>query len=92
MGATELLATRVTPDIKKRVTGVVREEFLTESIWLRRLVLRELQVVASEDGAHRRRDERATLSIGSFSNKRAPGSSLSVRLKAPASAASVKKC
>jgi len=82
MGATELLATRVTPDIKKRVTGVVREEFLTESIWLRRLVLRELQVVASEDGAHRRTDERATLSIGSFSNKRAPGSILSVRLKA----------
>jgi hypothetical protein len=51
VGAAEVLTTRVTPEIKGRVAGVVREEFLTELIWLRRLVLRELQADVSEDGA-----------------------------------------
>ena len=46
MGATEILTTRVTPEIKEQVKGVVRGEFLTESIWLRRLVLRELRAAA----------------------------------------------
>lgn len=49
MAATEVLTTRMTPEIKERVTGAIREEFLRESIWLRRLVLRALQTTASTD-------------------------------------------
>ena len=80
MGATELLATRVTPDIKERVTGVVREEFLTESIWLRRLVLRELQAKSSEDTVTRHGGDGSTPARGPCSKRREPTSSLYVRL------------
>ncbi len=81
MGATELLATRVTPDIKERVSGIVREEFLTESIWLRRLVLRGLRAAGSEDGARHHGHVFAGASRGQCSKQRALGSSLYVRLR-----------
>jgi len=81
VGATEILATRVTPEIKARVTGVVREEFLTESIWLRRLVLRELRADGSEDGARQRGHGPAADGRGRCSDKGAPGPSLYVRLR-----------
>jgi hypothetical protein len=42
MDATEILKTRVTPDIKGRVAQTAREELLTEAVWLRRLVARAL--------------------------------------------------
>lgn len=70
----------MTPEIKERVGGVVREEFLTESIWLRRLVLRELRTHRSESGARHRHDGPATDARGRCSEKRAPGSNLYVRL------------
>ena len=81
MGATEILATRVTPDIKERVTDVVREEFLTESIWLRRLVLRELQAISSEDSALQRCGNRSTVVRGQCSRRREPIASLYVRMR-----------
>jgi hypothetical protein len=81
VGATEILATRVTPDIKERVTDVVREEFLTESIWLRRLVLRELQAISSEDLAQRRRCNGSSAVRGQCSRRREPISSLYVRMR-----------
>jgi hypothetical protein len=71
----------VTPDIKERVTGVVRDEFLTESIWLRRLVLRELRGATSENGARHCGDVPAADARGRCSDRRAPGSSLYVRLR-----------
>ena len=80
MGATEILATRVTPDIKERVTDVVRAEFLTESIWLRRLILRELQAVSSEDSA-RRQCRIGSAAVGQCSRRREPISSLYVRMR-----------
>lgn len=43
MTATEILKTRVTPDIKARVTEITQGELLTEAVWLRRLVARELR-------------------------------------------------
>jgi hypothetical protein len=43
MGATEVIKTRLTPEDKARVATVTQTELLSESIWLRRLVLRELQ-------------------------------------------------
>lgn len=80
MGATEILATRVTPDIKERVTGVVREEFLTESIWLRRLVLRELRAISSGDSEPRACGGGSTPVRGQCSRRREPISSLYVRM------------
>lgn len=71
----------MTPDIKERVTGVVREEFLTESIWLRRLVLRELQAVSSDDSAPRRCGIGSTALLAQCSRRREPISSLYVRLR-----------
>lgn len=50
MGATEVIKTRITPETKARVAEVTQAQLLTESIWLRRLVLRELRAAASEDG------------------------------------------
>ena len=81
MGATEILTTRITPEIKEQVTGVVRDDFLTESIWLRRLVLRELRVIGSEGAARHRGQEPAADARGRCSDKRAPGPSLYIRLR-----------
>lgn len=80
MGATEILSTRITPEIKQQVTAVVRGEFLTESIWLRRLVLKELLASGSEDGG-RHPAEAQAVARGRCSDKCAPRSSLYVRLQ-----------
>ena len=71
----------MTPDIKERVTDAVREEFLTESIWLRRLVLRELQAISSEDSASRRCGKGSIAVGGQCSRRREPISSLYVRMR-----------
>lgn len=71
----------MTPDIKERVTDVVRKEFLTESIWLRRLVLRKLQAVSSDDSAPRRWGNGSTAVRGQCSRRREPISSLYIRLR-----------
>lgn len=42
MGATEVIKTRLTREDKARVATVTQAELLSESVWLRRLVLREL--------------------------------------------------
>jgi len=81
VGATEILSTRITAEIKEQVAAVAREEFLTESIWLRRLVLRELRAGGSEDAMRHRGDVPAGAARGRCSDKRPPGSSLYVRLR-----------
>lgn len=78
MGATEILSTRVTPEVKERVAGAVRQEFLTESIWLRRLVLRELRE-GSEGAAQHHTD--LPNPRGRCSTQRMPGAGLYVRLR-----------
>ena len=50
MGATEIIKTRITPETKARVAEVTQAQLLTESIWLRRLVLKELRAAQSEGG------------------------------------------
>jgi hypothetical protein len=80
VGATEVLTTRVTPDVKERVTAIVREQFLTESIWLRRLVLQELQAMSSEDAVPRRCGNGSTPVRGQCSTRSEPDSSVHVRL------------
>ena len=47
MTATEILKTRVTLEMKARVTEITQAELLTEAAWLRRLVGRAIQVHAS---------------------------------------------
>jgi Bacterial mobilisation protein (MobC) len=48
MGCTEFLKARVSPEIKQRAKAVAEREFLSETAWLKRLVLREIQ--ARDDG------------------------------------------
>jgi hypothetical protein len=77
MDVTEVLKTRVTPETKARVAEVTRAQQLTESIWLRRLILKELQATRLE-GAQRHDD--APIAHGRCS--KAPlGPSLYVRLR-----------
>lgn len=80
MGATEVLRTRITPDTKARVAEVTRKQLITESIWLRRLVLRELRAYGAEDGT-RHGDANVGAARGRCSKGRAPGSSLYVKLR-----------
>lgn len=59
---------------------VIRGEFLTESIWLRRLVLRELQTVSSGAVARHCAGE-STPVRGQCSTRREPTSGLYVRMR-----------
>lgn len=81
MDATEVIKTRITPETKARVAQVTQSQLLTESIWLRRLVLRELGVAASEDARRHQIGVPAEGIRGQCSNRRAPGSSLHVKLR-----------
>jgi hypothetical protein len=47
--ASEFFKVRVSPDVKRRVAAAADSKFLTESAWLRALVLRELASVEGED-------------------------------------------
>lgn len=79
MGATEVVKTRITPETKARVAEVTQAQLLTESIWLRRLVLRELQASpTAESGRH---SHCVTGAGGQCSTRRVPASSLYVRLR-----------
>jgi hypothetical protein len=81
VAATEVIKTRITPDTKARVAEVTQAHLLTESIWLRRLVLRELQAIAVKDG--RRRHEvgvPAEGARGQCFHRRAPDFSLHIKL------------
>ena len=81
MGATEILRTRVTPETKARVSAVTQARLLTESIWLRQLILRELRAIDPEDPIARHGDASpAAVRGGQCSKRRTPGSGLYVRL------------
>ena len=76
MGATEVIKTRLTPETKAHVAEVTQAELLTEAIWLRRLIFRELQ---SNHAAHRASE---TIALGGrCSTRRGPISRLNVRLR-----------
>ena len=76
MGATEVLRTRITPETKARVAAVTRARLLTESIWLRQLILRELQAIDAEDPPPRHRDAPVAAVRGRCSKRRTPGPGL----------------
>lgn len=71
----------MTPEVKERITDVVRGEFLTESIWLRRLVLRELQTISPEDSTPRQCGNGATPVGGHCSRRSEPISSVYIRMR-----------
>ena len=81
VGATEVIKTRITPETKARVAEVTQAQLLTESIWLRRLVLRELRAAASEDGPRHHVGAPVGGARAQCSKHRAPGSSLHVKLR-----------
>ena len=81
MGATEILRTRVTPETKARVAEVTQERLLTESIWLRQLILRELLAVDSGTRLVRHADAPIAAVRGRCSKRCTPGSGLYVRLR-----------
>ncbi len=82
MGATEILRTRVTPETKARVAEVTRERLLTESIWLRQLILKALQTDESEARPGRHDGALIAAVRGRCSMRRTPGSGLYMRLSA----------
>lgn len=81
VGATEVIKTRITPETKARVAELTHAQLLTESIWLRRLVLRELRAAASEDGRWHHVGAPVEEARGQCSKRRVPGSSLHVKLR-----------
>ena len=81
MGATEILRTRVTPETKARVAEVTQARLLTESIWLRQLILRELLAVDSGNRRERHADALVQTARGRCSDRRRLGSGLYVRLR-----------
>ena len=80
VGATQILRTRVTPETKARVAAVTQARLLTESIWLRQLILRELRAIDSEDPPGRYGDAPVAAVRGRCSKRRTPGSGLYMRL------------
>src|ERR1700730_1979103 len=76
MGATEVIKTRLTPETKGRVAAVTQAELLSEAVWLRRLVLRELHAAQPGNVAGDALGAR-----GRFSAQRGASSRLNVRLR-----------
>jgi hypothetical protein len=79
MTATEILKTRVTPDVKARVAEITQAELLTEAVWLRRLASRAIQEHARGSGDADRHQPSAAR--GECSRGRGRASRLYVRLR-----------
>jgi hypothetical protein len=65
--ASEFIKVRVSVDVKRRVTLAAEREYLSESAWLRRLVLRQLEVTESADV--QAETESAVAASGTSSNR-----------------------
>lgn len=65
--ASEFIKVRVTLDVKRRVTVIAEREFLSESAWLRRLVLRHLE---ANEGAGAEADSDLTVAVSGACNNR----------------------
>lgn len=53
MSCTEFLRARVSPDIKLRVKAIADRELLSEAVWLKRLVVREIRAAHCTDSEER---------------------------------------
>jgi hypothetical protein len=85
MAATEILKTRVTPETKARVAEITQAELLTEAVWLRRIVAKELReshtTPVSLHNAIARRAGATLARRGPCSKKLGPASRLYVRMR-----------
>ena len=81
VGATEIIKTRITPETKARIVELTQAQLLTESMWLRRLVLRELRAAPLGDDRQHRMSVCAERAHGQCPNRRVPGSSLHVKVR-----------
>ena len=81
MAATHFLRTRVTPQTKARVSAIAQRQLLTESIWLRRLIVRALHEQESVSIAARRHSALVTEDEGRCSTKPGQVSRLFVRIR-----------
>ena len=81
VGATAVIKARITPETKARVAEVTQAQLLTESIWLRRLVLSELRSTQSENGRRHQVGAAAEGTRGQCTSRRVPGSSLHVKVR-----------
>lgn len=82
---TEVLKTRVTPEMKARVAETTEAELLTEAVWLRRIVAKELRERQTTSGplheATGRHAAAAFAGRGICSKKFGPASRLYVRMR-----------
>jgi Bacterial mobilisation protein (MobC) len=84
MVATHFLRTRVTPETKARVSAIAQRQLLTESIWLRRLIvkaLHEQESVSTSQEIAEPHDRLVTEERGQCSRKRGHASRLFVRIR-----------
>jgi hypothetical protein len=84
MVATHFLKTRVTPETKARVSAIAHQQLLTESIWLRRLIIKALHEQESESTSQKtaeRHDGVVTEEQGQCSRKRGQASRLFVKIR-----------
>lgn len=65
--ASEFLKVRVPPAVKQRIAAAAEREFLNESAWLRRLILKQLEAV--EAAGERSGPEPAVEDSGRYSNR-----------------------
>jgi hypothetical protein len=75
----------VTPETKARVSAIAQQQLLTESIWLRRLIieaLHERESATTSQKIAERRDGVVTEERGQCSRKRGQASRLFVRIRA----------
>lgn len=85
MTATEILKTRVTPEMKARVVEIAQGELLTEAVWLRRTVAKALRESQSTSGPLHEAPARQAGAIletrGLCSKDLGPASRLYVRMR-----------
>jgi predicted transcriptional regulator len=82
MAATEILKTRVTPEMKSRVDDIAKGELLTQAVWLRRLVTRALEKAGSAAvKGGERNGHRGAFGDRFESKERGPATRLYVRLR-----------
>jgi hypothetical protein len=81
MTATEILKTRVTPEMKSRVDEIAKAELLTVAVWLRRAVSRALEKSAAATGDGRLEGHPNTAGPGDRAKHRGRVARLYVRLR-----------
>jgi hypothetical protein len=81
MTATEILKTRVTPEVKSRVSEIAKAELLTEAVWLRRVIYRALERSGAPADGQGQERQLSSVSRGECIKHRGRATRLYVRLR-----------